>query len=257
MSASGNSANSSGRRNDFFGAAARLRGLVSPAARRFGGDELGLAILRTRRLRIRRPGSFDLRSVRKAERSRRCTLASPARALRLCGIAGTGFVHVSHCLLFFLLQVFPCNRRNACVRQICLQLLQCLQQALGVGLRHAGQRLSAGDLSELSELDQFRARGRRQMQTPGPPVGRMRMPLDQPLGLELVDDAAERDRLDLQQLGQTALVDAFVLREVSQDLPLRPRQARAARVLLEAPLQQAGDLVQQKSERWRIERWRA
>jgi hypothetical protein len=35
-------------------------------------------------------------------------------------------------------------------------LLQCLQQTLPVGLRHAGQRLGAGDLSELSELDQLR-----------------------------------------------------------------------------------------------------
>src|SRR5580692_6937237 len=84
----------------------------------------------------------------------------------------------------------------------------------------------------------------------------MRLPLDQSLGLELVDDAHERDRLDLQQLGQTALMDTFVLREVSQDLPLRPRQARAPGVLLEASLQQARDLVQQKSKRSRIERWR-
>src|ERR1700730_6945929 len=94
------------------------------------------------------------------------------------------------------------------------------------------------------------------MKTPHPPVGRMRMPRDQALRLQLVDDAAERDRLDLQQLGQPALVDTFVLRKVSQDLPLRPRQARAARILFEASLQQAGHLVQQKSERWRIERWR-
>src|SRR5882762_9189064 len=84
------------------------------------------------------------------------------------------------------------------------------------------------------------------MKEPYPPVGRMRMALYQRQRLELVDDAAKRDRLDVQQLRQTALVDAFVLRQIGQHLPLRTRQAGAARVLLEASPEQSRDIVQQK-----------
>jgi hypothetical protein len=40
----------------------------------------------------------------------------------------------------------------------------------------------------------------------------MWMALYQRQRLELDDDAAKRDGLDLQQIGQAALVDAFVLR---------------------------------------------
>jgi hypothetical protein len=72
------------------------------------------------------------------------------------------------------------------------------------------------------------------MQQPNPPVGRIRTPLHQPEDLKLVDDAAKRDRLDLQQVSQAALIDAFVLRQIGQDLPLRMRETGAARVLLKA-----------------------
>src|SRR5258705_13869541 len=90
------------------------------------------------------------------------------------------------------------------------------------------------------------------MKEPYPPVGRMRMALYQRQRLELVDDAAKRDRLDLQQIGQAALVDAFVLRQVGQDLPLRTREAGAARVLLEAFPEQSRDVMQQKPKCRRI-----
>jgi hypothetical protein len=38
------------------------------------------------------------------------------------------------------------------------------------------------------------------MEKPSAPVGRMRVPFDQPQRLKLVDDAAKRDRLDVEQL---------------------------------------------------------
>src|ERR1700730_1455361 len=258
MSASGNSANSTRRRNDFFGVAAEVRGPVPPA--RGGSEDTSSGLRSTGRSVL--DSAVLVSAVSGAWlatgelRSRRCTLASPARAFVSAELPRPVSFKLAIACSFFSCNFFSCNRQSACFRQIGLQLLQCAEQALGVGLRHSGQRLSAGDLSELGELDQFRARRRRQLQTPHPPVGGMRMPRDQPLRLQLVDDAAERDRLDLQQLSPTALVDPFVLRQVSQDLPLRPRQPRAGRVLLEAPLQQACDLVQQESKRWRIERWR-
>src|SRR6266403_5478663 len=90
------------------------------------------------------------------------------------------------------------------------------------------------------------------MEKPRPPVGRIRMPLDQTPGLELVDDAAKRDRLDLQELSQAALVDALVVRQIGQHLPLRPRQAGVARVLLKASPEQSRDVMQQKSKCRRV-----
>ena len=90
------------------------------------------------------------------------------------------------------------------------------------------------------------------MKEPYPPVGRMRMALYQRQCLELVDDAAKRDRLDLQQIGQAALVDAFVLRQIGQDLPLRTREAGSTRVLLEAFPEQSRDVMYQKPKGRRI-----
>src|SRR5258707_7810464 len=90
------------------------------------------------------------------------------------------------------------------------------------------------------------------MKQPYPPVGQMRMALYQRQRLELVDDAAKRDRLDLQEIGQAALVDAFVLRQIGQDLPLRTREAGAARVLLKASPQQSRDVMQQKPKCRRV-----
>src|SRR5882672_7229448 len=90
------------------------------------------------------------------------------------------------------------------------------------------------------------------MKQPYPPVGRMRMALDQRQRLELVDDAAKRDRLDLQEIGQAALVDALVLRQIGQDLPLRTREAGTARVLLEALPEQSRDFMEQKPKCRRI-----
>ena len=91
---------------------------------------------------------------------------------------------------------------------------------LSVLFGHAGQCLAAGDIAILTGLFQSAARGRHQMEKPSAPVGRMRIPLDQPQRLQLVDDAAKRDRLDVEQLRESLLIDALVLRELSQILPL-------------------------------------
>src|SRR6266446_212288 len=90
------------------------------------------------------------------------------------------------------------------------------------------------------------------MKEPDPPVGRIRTSLDQTPRLKLVDDAAKRDRFDFQQVSQAALVDALVVRQIGQHLPLRPRQAGAARILLKASLEQSRDVMQQKSKCRRV-----
>jgi hypothetical protein len=84
--------------------------------------------------------------------------------------------------------------------QVLFQRLQRLQQMLSVFFGHAGQCLPAGDIAALTGLFQSAARGRHEMEKPSAPVGRMRVPFDQPQRLKLVDDAAKRDRLDVEQL---------------------------------------------------------
>jgi len=44
------------------------------------------------------------------------------------------------------------------------------------------------------------------------------------------------------------LIDALVVSQIGQHLPLRPRQAEVSRVLLEASPQQSRDVMQQKSK---------
>src|ERR1700677_1316461 len=115
-----------------------------------------------------------------------------------------------------------CKRRIACSGQVRSQRLQRLQQAPPVGFGHASEPLTADNLAELTGLFQFGARGRHEMEKPSAAVSRMRVPLDQFHRLELVDDAAKRDRLDFEKLSESRLIDALVLREVGQNLPLRP-----------------------------------
>jgi hypothetical protein len=75
----------------------------------------------------------------------------------------------------------------------------------------------------------------------------MRVPFDQPQRLQLVDDTAKRDRFDVEKLRESLLIDALVLREVSQNL--RPREPRPAGMLFQPLFQQAGYVVQQEAKR--------
>ena len=59
---------------------------------------------------------------------------------------------------------------------------------------------------------------------------------------------------DFQQLREATLVDAFMERQIGQNLPLRARQPGTPRVALKAPLHQPCDFVQQKSKGRRIAR---
>ena len=99
-----------------------------------------------------------------------------------------------------------------------------------------------------ADLDKFRQRLRRQMQPPHAAIGGMRPPLDEPHFLQSVDDPSERNRLDFEQLRQTALMDALVALQIGQNLPLRPRQARTARMLLETLAQQPRNVMHKKTE---------
>ena len=80
----------------------------------------------------------------------------------------------------------------------------------------------------------------------------MRLPFDQSQRLKLIDDAAKGDRLKIQKLCQSALVDTLILSQICQHLPLRPGQAGSPRVLLKSLFKKPSDVMQQESQRGRI-----
>ena len=55
-------------------------------------------------------------------------------------------------------------------------------------------------------------------------------------------------RVFVEQFRQAALMDALVALQIGKNLPLRPRQARAARVLLETLAQQPRNVMHEKTE---------
>jgi hypothetical protein len=65
--------------------------------------------------------------------------------------------------------------------------------------------------------------------------------------LQAIEDAHEGDRLDIEQLGEPALLDAFVAAEICKHLPLRAGQTQPARPLLEALAHPARHVVEKKA----------
>ena len=80
-----------------------------------------------------------------------------------------------------------------------------------VGVGHAFERFGARRFAKrLHRVDQ-RARGVLEKQQPGAPIGRMLPAFNQPALGEFVENAHQRDRLDLKQFGETGLMNAFIL----------------------------------------------
>jgi hypothetical protein len=65
-----------------------------------------------------------------------------------------------------------------------------------------------------------------------------------------IKDPDQGDWFKFQKVGECALLNAVIVRQVSQDLPLRARQAQAFRLLLEPLAEQSGYIVQQETERF-------
>ena len=91
----------------------------------------------------------------------------------------------------------------------------------------------AGDLApERSQQLQRRPALGRQIEAVGAPVALMRPPLHQALLAQPVDEAHERDGLNLQGVGQLRLGHALAPLQPEQHAPLRPRHAVTARTLV-------------------------
>ena len=83
---------------------------------------------------------------------------------------------------------------------------------------------------------------------PGPPIGRVAATLDQASLFEPVDHPAQGDRLDLEQIGKSALIDPLMSAERYQRAPLRARHADQARALVEASPHQARYIADQEAK---------
>ena len=66
----------------------------------------------------------------------------------------------------------------------------------------------------------------------GAPVCRVVAPLDEAGGGQLVDQAAERDRREVERLGQFVLLDALAALQAREHRPLGARRAEFARALV-------------------------
>src|SRR4051794_18881070 len=139
-------------------------------------------------------------------------------------------------------------RRVAGGDEVRLHLRQGAGERLAIGFAHTGERLGAREVAELLHGDDELVRGGLQKKLPTPAVGRMIAALAQRGGLEPVDHTGERDRLDIEDVGERALLDALVAGEVGEHLPLRAGEPEVARILLEPLAQEPGDVVQQESK---------
>ena len=114
--------------------------------------------------------------------------------------------------------------------------------------RQAGERLGAHLATDRDHLDEERLRFLGDEKLPGAAVPRIGATLD-PAGLcHPVEERAQRDRLELQKLGEPRLVDALVIDEIGQDLALRAGQAQAFGALIEALAEHPRGLVQDEAE---------
>ena len=119
---------------------------------------------------------------------------------------------------------------------------------VAIRLGHAFQRFAAGGGAYRKNFAQQRMGLLGEMQQPDAAVLGMGAPLDELRLFQPVEDARQGDRLDFEDLGQAALLDALVARQMRQHRALRAREPEPARILLEALAHQAGHVVQQEAK---------
>ena len=96
---------------------------------------------------------------------------------------------------------------------------------------NAGQRPPHDVFSERAELAQRRRRFVGEIETVGAPVGCIVPPLDEARNGQFVDQAADRDRREVESFGQFVLLDALAALQAREDRPLRAGCAKFARWL--------------------------
>ena len=108
--------------------------------------------------------------------------------------------------------------------------------------------LAIGLLAEFGEPLEQRPRRRRQKQALGAAVAGIGPALDQAAVAELVEQAGERDRLQVEHVGEFGLVEALGTLEPDQHGPLRPGDAELRRLVVGIGPQQTGYIVENEAE---------
>src|SRR5882672_2496728 len=119
---------------------------------------------------------------------------------------------------------------------------------LPVLFRNALKGLGAGEIGEAPDRVEKRRGFAREVQTAGPPIGRVGSPLDQAVGLHPIEYAHQRHRVGLRKFGEANLADSLVLGKMAERLALRQRDPEAARALLEALHIEPSDVLEEKAE---------
>ena len=112
--------------------------------------------------------------------------------------------------------------------QIGLDRRQALEEGVDGRVVEPGERAAHDVLAERAEGAERRDRLARKEQAMRAAVGRIGAPLDQPRGVELVDQASERDRRDIERSGELALFVAFAALQARQHGPLGAGRAELA-----------------------------
>src|SRR5260221_2386653 len=134
------------------------------------------------------------------------------------------------------------------VGEIAADMDQRRSELVALALGEPGERLGARLVAECAHALEHGFCLGREIELPDAPVGRVLAALDPARIGHAVDQSAEGDRLDLEDLGKACLVDAFMPREMGENLPLRACQIEAARALVEALAHQPGYVVQEEAE---------
>src|SRR5579859_1749379 len=119
----------------------------------------------------------------------------------------------------------------------------------------AGKRRRHQVLAEIAEFFEEWPCRRREKQSLGAAVDRVGAPLDQAALRQLVEQAGQRNRLQVQNLGQLGLFQAFGSVEPYQHHPLSPRDAKLRSPVVRVGSQHASYVIECKGE-FSIERTR-
>ena len=127
-------------------------------------------------------------------------------------------------------------------------MAQGLDQRLSPVVRQTGHGLFPGLGGEIPHPIEQRPGGGGQVETEGPTVAGIGPARHQAGFLQSVDQAGQRDRLDLQAFGERDLIHALLARQVGERLPLGLGQPELLRPAIEVPPQQARHVVHQEAD---------